>query len=43
LSDTCTYGNLKLNCTLSTNFFSWLDIPSGPRPPHWWGFEITLR
>jgi hypothetical protein len=23
--------------------FSWLDRPSGPRPPHLWGFKITLR
>ena len=22
---------------------SWLDRPSGPRPPHCWGFEIRLR
>ena len=21
----------------------WLDRPSGPRPPHCWGFEITFR
>jgi len=24
-------------------FFSWFDSPSGPRPPHRWGFEITYR
>jgi hypothetical protein len=23
--------------------FFWLDRPSRPRPPHCWGFEITLR
>jgi len=27
---------------LSRQFFSWLDIPSGPGPPHCRGFEITL-
>jgi len=21
---------------------SWLDSPSGPRPPHYWGFGITF-
>jgi len=24
-------------------FFSWLDSPSGPKFPHSWGFEITLK
>jgi hypothetical protein len=25
------------------HFLSWLYSPSGPRPPHCWGFEITFR
>ena len=24
-------------------FFPLFNSPSGSRPPHWWGFEITLR
>ena len=28
---------------LPTTFFLWLDSPRGPRPPHRWIFEITLR
>ena len=23
------------------DFLSWFDNPSGPRPPHFWGFKIT--
>jgi len=23
-------------------YFSWIDIPRGPSPPHLWGFKITL-
>lgn len=29
--------------TNTSNLYWWLDIPSGPRPPHCWGFKITLR
>jgi hypothetical protein len=29
--------------TLKLRFFSRLDSVSGPRPPHCWGFENTLR
>jgi len=29
--------------TLQPTFFSWLDIPSGPRLPQFRGFTITLR
>ena len=28
---------------LTFYFFSWLDVPSGLRLPHCWGFGITLR
>ena len=29
--------------TVVTLFFTWLDSPSGPRPLHCWGYELTLR
>jgi hypothetical protein len=32
-----------LPSTTSHFFFSWLDSPSGPRPPHHGRFDITLR
>jgi hypothetical protein len=40
-------GNTCMNTVaLNTKYWvvvPWLDSPSGPGPPHCWGFEITLR
>jgi hypothetical protein len=44
ISETFTDVNMrKLTLWISLIYFcSWLDSPSVPRPPHCWGFEITL-
>ena len=34
----CTFVN-----ALNVLYFPWLDSRRGPRSPHYWGFEITLR
>jgi len=38
-SSGCTWKN----GSKSYIFLSWYVIPSGPKPPHSWGLEITLR
>jgi len=49
----CHSSDFNTVCNLSSSmcvtwpthdiFFSWLDSPRGPRRPHRWIFEITLR
>ena len=34
---------VSVNSYVGGNHVSWGDSPSGPGPPHYWGFEIVLR
>ena len=38
-----SHTTLFLHSKTQKYFFSWLDSPRRPRPPHCWGFEIIRR
>jgi len=37
----CVWGHGNASA-YEGHFFSWLDRPSGPKPPEPWDFEITI-